>query len=89
MAHYYSLEDFVVEKYKEVKKITEILDQENIKLKNDFSRLNNKTWEMYYELKNGLTFLENKLYSASTVAKRRRRVTICANGQKVKVIKGD
>lgn len=85
MAHYYSLEDYVVEKYKEVKKDIKTLDQENTELKNDFSRLNNKTWEMYYELKNGLTFLENKLYSAPTVVKRRRRVTICANGQKVEI----
>jgi predicted nuclease with TOPRIM domain len=85
----YAEKDFVAEIYKEVKRDIETLDQENTKLKNDFSRLKSQTWDMYYELKDGLTFLENKLYSAPTATRRRRRVTICANGQKVKVIKGD
>ena len=85
----YAQEDFVIGLYQKVDSKIDKLDQENVELKTAVSRLNDKTWDMYYELKNGLNFLENKLYSAPTVAKRRRRVTICANGQKVEVIKGD
>lgn len=102
MAHYYNPyqkhqikqiewaeKDFVAEAYQDVNSKIKILDQESKKLRNDISILNDKTWDMYYEFKNGLTFLENKLYSAPTVAKKRRRVTICANGQTVEVIKDD
>lgn len=81
----YAEKDFVAEIYQDVERDIRRLNQESAELKNDFSTLNNKIWDMYYELKNGLTFLENKLYSAPTIAKKRRRVTICADGQKVEI----
>lgn len=41
------------------------------------------------QVKQVVNYLYNKVESAPSVAKRKRRVTICANGQRVEVIRND